>query len=139
MVSRDNLYMLLLGLSALLQGVWPKTTLLSKACHDLLVYGTCGPYHNFSTCGDKWATSPHCFVVEHIECYFGCLYSQARGSWRCRKLTVSTSWQRLRQLFSFQLLIVDGQELRHNPASVMDNIQKFLGVTPLFNYTQALR
>lgn len=44
-----------------------------------------------------------------------------------------------RQLLSFQLLIVDGQELRHNPASVMDNIQKFLGVTPLFNYTQALR
>ncbi|KAI1236412.1 hypothetical protein IHE44_0001704, partial [Lamprotornis superbus] len=40
---------------------------------------------------------------------------------------------------SGQLLIVDGQELRHNPASVMDNIQKFLGVTPLFNYTQALR
>ena len=34
---------------------------------------------------------------------------------------------------------MDGQELRHNPASVMDNIQKFLGVTPLFNYTQALR
>ncbi|XP_037256457.1 bifunctional heparan sulfate N-deacetylase/N-sulfotransferase 2 [Falco biarmicus] len=40
---------------------------------------------------------------------------------------------------SGQLLIVDGQELRHNPASVMDSIQKFLGVTPLFNYTQALR
>ena len=40
---------------------------------------------------------------------------------------------------SGQILIVDGQELRHNPASVMDNIQKFLGVTPLFNYTQALR
>lgn len=45
----------------------------------------------------------------------------------------------LRWLLSLQLLIVDGQELRHNPASVMDNIQKFLGVTPLFNYTQALR
>lgn len=47
-----------LGLSALLQGVWPKTTLLSKACHDLLFYGTCGLYQNFSTGGDKWATSP---------------------------------------------------------------------------------
>lgn len=50
--------MLLLGFSALLQGIWPKTTLLSKACHDLLFCGTCGPYHNFSTCGDKWATFP---------------------------------------------------------------------------------
>lgn len=77
---------------------------------------------------------PPTVVVEHTD--FGCLYSQARGS---SQVSVSTSWQRLRQLFSFQLLIVDGQELRHNPASVMDNIQKFLGVTPLFNYTQALR
>lgn len=48
MASRDNLDMMLLGLSALLQGIWPKTTLLSKACHNLLFYGTCGPYHNVS-------------------------------------------------------------------------------------------
>ncbi|XP_077202351.1 bifunctional heparan sulfate N-deacetylase/N-sulfotransferase 2 isoform X3 [Paroedura picta] len=40
---------------------------------------------------------------------------------------------------SGQILIVDGQELRHSPASVMENIQRFLGVTPLFNYTQALK
>ncbi|CAI9561319.1 unnamed protein product, partial [Staurois parvus] len=37
-----------------------------------------------------------------------------------------------------QLHIVDGQELRSNPAAAMDNVQKFLGVTPHFNYTQAL-
>lgn len=82
---------------------------------------------------------PHCVVLEKTD--FGCLYSQARavGDGGSSQVSVSTSWQRLRQLFSFQLLIVDGQELRHNPASVMDNIQKFLGVTPLFNYTQALR
>lgn len=55
------------------------------------------------------------------------------------QLSLSTSCQRLKWLLLFQILIVDGQELRHNPASVMDNIQKFLGVTPLFNYTQALR
>lgn len=38
-----------------------------------------------------------------------------------------------------QILIVDGQELRQNPATIMENIQKFLGITPLFNYTQALK
>ncbi|XP_064177083.1 bifunctional heparan sulfate N-deacetylase/N-sulfotransferase 2 [Anguilla rostrata] len=37
-----------------------------------------------------------------------------------------------------QLLIVDGALLRSNPAAVMDGVQKFLGVTPHFNYTQAL-
>ncbi|PIO33417.1 hypothetical protein AB205_0198360 [Aquarana catesbeiana] len=38
-----------------------------------------------------------------------------------------------------QLYIVDGQELRNNPAAAMDSVQKFLGVTPHFNYTQALK
>ncbi|KAM3835190.1 bifunctional heparan sulfate N-deacetylase/N-sulfotransferase 2 [Vipera latastei] len=38
-----------------------------------------------------------------------------------------------------QILIVDGQELRHSPFSIMDNIQRFLGITPLLNYTQALK
>uniref|UniRef100_K7G968 [heparan sulfate]-glucosamine N-sulfotransferase n=1 Tax=Pelodiscus sinensis TaxID=13735 RepID=K7G968_PELSI len=42
------------------------------------------------------------------------------------------------RLTLFQLLIVDGQELRTKPASALESIQKFLGVTPLFNYTQAL-
>ncbi|XP_016352889.1 bifunctional heparan sulfate N-deacetylase/N-sulfotransferase 2-like [Sinocyclocheilus anshuiensis] len=37
-----------------------------------------------------------------------------------------------------QLHIVDGTLLRSNPALVMDGIQQFLGVTPIFNYTQAL-
>ncbi|XP_076851937.1 bifunctional heparan sulfate N-deacetylase/N-sulfotransferase 2 [Brachyhypopomus gauderio] len=39
---------------------------------------------------------------------------------------------------SRQLHIVDGAVLRSNPALVMDGIQRFLGVTPIFNYTQAL-
>ncbi|XP_063047986.1 bifunctional heparan sulfate N-deacetylase/N-sulfotransferase 2 [Engraulis encrasicolus] len=39
---------------------------------------------------------------------------------------------------SRQLHIVDGALLRSNPALVMDSIQRFLGVTPIFNYTQAL-
>uniref|UniRef100_A0A668AMN5 [heparan sulfate]-glucosamine N-sulfotransferase n=1 Tax=Myripristis murdjan TaxID=586833 RepID=A0A668AMN5_9TELE len=37
-----------------------------------------------------------------------------------------------------QLHIVDGALLRSNPALVMDGIQRFLGITPIFNYTQAL-
>uniref|UniRef100_A0A9L0TFW0 [heparan sulfate]-glucosamine N-sulfotransferase n=1 Tax=Equus caballus TaxID=9796 RepID=A0A9L0TFW0_HORSE len=40
---------------------------------------------------------------------------------------------------SGQLLIVDGQELRTNPAASMENIQKFLGITPFLNYTRTLR
>nr|XP_015848825.1 bifunctional heparan sulfate N-deacetylase/N-sulfotransferase 4 isoform X2 [Peromyscus maniculatus bairdii] len=37
-----------------------------------------------------------------------------------------------------QLLIIDGQQLRSDPATVMDEVQKFLGVTPHFNYSEAL-
>ncbi|XP_039702848.1 bifunctional heparan sulfate N-deacetylase/N-sulfotransferase 4-like [Pteropus medius] len=37
-----------------------------------------------------------------------------------------------------QLLIIDGQQLRSSPAAVMDEIQKFLGVTPHYNYSRAL-
>lgn len=40
---------------------------------------------------------------------------------------------------SLQLLIVDGQELRINPAASMEIIQKFLGITPFLNYTRTLR
>ncbi|XP_015417650.1 PREDICTED: bifunctional heparan sulfate N-deacetylase/N-sulfotransferase 2 isoform X2 [Myotis davidii] len=40
---------------------------------------------------------------------------------------------------SGQLLIMDGEELRTNPAASMENIQKFLGITPFQNYTQTLR
>ncbi|RLV96725.1 hypothetical protein DV515_00012508 [Chloebia gouldiae] len=37
-----------------------------------------------------------------------------------------------------QLLIVDGQQLRSDPATVMDEVQKFLGVSPHYNYSEAL-
>ncbi|XP_029962943.1 bifunctional heparan sulfate N-deacetylase/N-sulfotransferase 2 [Salarias fasciatus] len=37
-----------------------------------------------------------------------------------------------------QLHIIDGVLLRSKPAVVMEGVQKFLGVTPVFNYTQAL-
>ncbi|KPP76730.1 hypothetical protein Z043_103903 [Scleropages formosus] len=39
---------------------------------------------------------------------------------------------------SSQLLIIDGQQLRNDPAAVMDEVQKFLGVSPYYNYSQAL-
>uniref|UniRef100_A0A673KMM9 [heparan sulfate]-glucosamine N-sulfotransferase n=1 Tax=Sinocyclocheilus rhinocerous TaxID=307959 RepID=A0A673KMM9_9TELE len=38
----------------------------------------------------------------------------------------------------YQLMIIDGQQLRNDPAKVMDELQKFLGVTPYYNYSQAL-
>lgn len=38
----------------------------------------------------------------------------------------------------FQLLIIDGQQLRTDPAAVMDDVQKFLGVSRHFNYSEAL-
>ncbi|XP_075705859.1 bifunctional heparan sulfate N-deacetylase/N-sulfotransferase 3-like [Rhinoderma darwinii] len=37
-----------------------------------------------------------------------------------------------------QLLIVDGQQLRTDPSNVMDEVQKFLGVSPHYNYSEAL-
>ncbi|XP_044284819.1 bifunctional heparan sulfate N-deacetylase/N-sulfotransferase 4 [Varanus komodoensis] len=37
-----------------------------------------------------------------------------------------------------QLLIIDGQQLRSDPATIMDEVQKFLGVTPHYNYSEAL-
>lgn len=42
-------------------------------------------------------------------------------------------------LFSLlQLLIIDGQQLRTDPSTVMDEVQKFLGVSPHYNYSEAL-
>ncbi|XP_072873927.1 bifunctional heparan sulfate N-deacetylase/N-sulfotransferase 4 isoform X2 [Chlorocebus sabaeus] len=38
----------------------------------------------------------------------------------------------------YQLLIIDGQQLRSDPATVMDEVQKFLGVTSHYNYSEAL-
>ncbi|XP_064272084.1 bifunctional heparan sulfate N-deacetylase/N-sulfotransferase 4 isoform X1 [Passer domesticus] len=37
-----------------------------------------------------------------------------------------------------QLLIIDGQQLRSDPATVMDEVQKFLGVSSHYNYSEAL-
>ncbi|XP_045687383.1 bifunctional heparan sulfate N-deacetylase/N-sulfotransferase 4 [Phyllostomus hastatus] len=37
-----------------------------------------------------------------------------------------------------QLLIIDGQQLRSDPATVMDEVQRFLGVSPHYNYSAAL-
>ncbi|KAG7272460.1 hypothetical protein CRUP_031387 [Coryphaenoides rupestris] len=37
-----------------------------------------------------------------------------------------------------QIHVVDGSLLRSNPALVMEAIQRFLGISPTFNYTQAL-
>ncbi|XP_016056192.1 PREDICTED: bifunctional heparan sulfate N-deacetylase/N-sulfotransferase 3 [Miniopterus natalensis] len=37
-----------------------------------------------------------------------------------------------------QLLIIDGQQLRADPATVMDGVQKFLGVSRHYNYSEAL-
>ncbi|XP_069599864.1 bifunctional heparan sulfate N-deacetylase/N-sulfotransferase 4-like [Ranitomeya imitator] len=37
-----------------------------------------------------------------------------------------------------QLLIIDGQHLRSDPASVMDEVQNFLGVSPHCNYSETL-
>ncbi|XP_068136841.1 bifunctional heparan sulfate N-deacetylase/N-sulfotransferase 4 isoform X1 [Hyperolius riggenbachi] len=37
-----------------------------------------------------------------------------------------------------QLLIIDGQHLRSDPATVMDEVQKFLGVSPYYNYSETL-
>ncbi|KAK6290865.1 hypothetical protein J4Q44_G00387350 [Coregonus suidteri] len=37
-----------------------------------------------------------------------------------------------------QLVVLDGQQLRRDPAAVMDEVQKFLGVTPHYNYSQTL-
>uniref|UniRef100_A0A672TIV1 [heparan sulfate]-glucosamine N-sulfotransferase n=1 Tax=Strigops habroptila TaxID=2489341 RepID=A0A672TIV1_STRHB len=38
----------------------------------------------------------------------------------------------------YQLLIIDGQQLRTDPSTVMDEVQKFLGVSPHYNYSEAL-
>ncbi|XP_026555425.1 bifunctional heparan sulfate N-deacetylase/N-sulfotransferase 4 isoform X2 [Pseudonaja textilis] len=38
----------------------------------------------------------------------------------------------------YQLLIIDGQQLRSDPATVMDGVQKFLSISPHYNYSDAL-
>ncbi|XP_053559564.1 bifunctional heparan sulfate N-deacetylase/N-sulfotransferase 4 [Bombina bombina] len=38
-----------------------------------------------------------------------------------------------------QLLIIDGQHLKSDPASIMDDIQRFLEVSPHYNYSETLK
>lgn len=38
-----------------------------------------------------------------------------------------------------QLMIIDGEELKSDPVSVMNKLQTFLGITPFFDYTASLR
>lgn len=35
--------------------------------------------------------------------------------------------------------IIDGEELKSNPVEIMNELQKFLKITPFFNYTDHLR
>ncbi|XP_061441260.1 bifunctional heparan sulfate N-deacetylase/N-sulfotransferase 4 [Rhineura floridana] len=44
----------------------------------------------------------------------------------------------LKHFSTSQLLIIDGQQLRSDPATVMDEVQKFLGVSSHYNYSEAL-
>lgn len=38
-----------------------------------------------------------------------------------------------------QLMIIDGEELKSDPVHVMNRLQTFLGITPLFEYNKSLR
>lgn len=44
----------------------------------------------------------------------------------------------INRFVSVQILVLDGQILRTEPASVMDKIQKFLGLTNTLNYHKIL-
>ncbi|XP_051771570.1 bifunctional heparan sulfate N-deacetylase/N-sulfotransferase 2 isoform X1 [Ctenopharyngodon idella] len=71
------------------------------------------------------ASSPAALLSLHRRCLQPGAYSSHLERW-------------LHHYQPSQLLIVDGVQLRSSPAQVMDGIQKFLGVTPYYNYTQAL-
>lgn len=48
--------------------------------------------------------------------------------------------ERWMSYFSPQSLhIIDGEELKSDPVEVMNELQKFLKITPFFNYTDHLR
>lgn len=51
--------------------------------------------------------------------------------------------QHLERWLSFylpqQLHIIDGDQLRSHPVQVMDQLQKFLKITPLFDYSAHLK
>ena len=38
-----------------------------------------------------------------------------------------------------QLTLIDGEELRSDPVFVMNDLQRFLGIQPFYNYTEHLR
>ncbi|KAK8384674.1 hypothetical protein O3P69_014327 [Scylla paramamosain] len=38
-----------------------------------------------------------------------------------------------------QLILIDGEELRSDPVYVMNDLQRFLGIQPFYNYTEHLR
>lgn len=38
-----------------------------------------------------------------------------------------------------QLTIIDGEELRNDPVSIMNDLQRFLNIEPFYNYTEHLR
>lgn len=40
---------------------------------------------------------------------------------------------------SSQIVIIDGEELRSDPIYVMNDLQRFLGIQPFYNYTEHLR
>ncbi|XP_035387276.1 bifunctional heparan sulfate N-deacetylase/N-sulfotransferase 2 [Electrophorus electricus] len=70
-------------------------------------------------------SSPNELLVLHNRCLKPGEYATHLENW-------------LQHFQSRQLHIVDGALLRSSPAQVMDGIQRFLGLNPVFNYTQAL-
>lgn len=38
-----------------------------------------------------------------------------------------------------QVILIDGEELRNDPVYVMNDLQRFLGIQPFYNYTEHLR
>jgi heparan sulfate N-deacetylase/N-sulfotransferase NDST2 len=61
----------------------------------------------------------------------------------CRCLIPGKYSQHLERWLSFyppqQLHIIDGEQLRLNPVEVMNDMQRFLKITPPFDYAKHLR
>lgn len=61
----------------------------------------------------------------------------------CRCLNPGKYSQHLERWLSYyppqQLLIVDGEQLRNNPIGVMNDLQRFLKLSPPFDYSKHLR
>lgn len=62
---------------------------------------------------------------------------------RCRCLNPGKYAQHLERWLSFyppqQLHIIDGEQLRQNPVETLHELQRFLKITPAFNYSTHLR